>query len=247
MKFTLITLFPEEIKSSISFGVLGRAIKNKVIEIDYISLRDYSNNKYQSIDDKPYGGGPGMLIQAKPLIKAITKIRTERNKNIPVIFLTPQGQLFNQKTAQAYSHINELIIVSGRYEGFDERVHELIENSSEVSIGDYVISGGEIATAVIIDAITRLLPGVLGDENSAKQDSFSEGLLDYPHYTRPEEIEGVKVPEVLLSGNHNAINEWRIKQSIGKTFIKRPDLIEKRNLTDEEKEILNEYIKENKE
>ena len=246
MKFTLITLFPDEISSSMSFGVLGRAIKNNIIEINYVSLRDYSDNSYQSIDDKPYGGGPGMLIQAKPLIKAITKIRSERNKNIPVIFLTPQGKLFNQKIAKAYSQINELIIVSGRYEGFDERIHQLVKNSSEISIGDYVISGGEIATAVIIDAITRLLPGTLGDENSAKQDSFSEGLLDYPHYTRPEEIEDVKVPEVLLSGNHKAINEWRFKQSIGKTFDKRPDLIKKRNLTDEEKEILNEYIKDNK-
>jgi|TARA_B110000263_G_scaffold90715_1_gene79310 tRNA (guanine37-N1)-methyltransferase len=247
MKFTLITLFPDEISSSISFGILGRAIKNKVIEVDYISLRDYSDNKYQSIDDKPYGGGPGMLIQAEPLIKAINKVRSESNKNIPVIFLTPQGKLFTQKTAKAYSQINQLIIVSGRYEGFDERVHELVDNSSEISIGDYVISGGEIATAVIIDAITRLLPGALGDENSAKQDSFSEGLLDYPHYTRPEEVEGIKVPEVLLSGNHNAINQWRFKQSIGKTFDKRPDLIKKRNLTDEEEEILNEYIKDNKE
>ena len=247
MKYTLITLFPDEISSSISFGILGRAIKNKVIEVDYISLRDYSDNKYQSIDDKPYGGGPGMLIQAEPLIKAINKVRSESNKNIPVIFLTPQGKLFTQKTAKAYSQINQLIIVSGRYEGVDERVHELVENSSEISIGDYVISGGEIATAVIIDAITRLLPGALGDENSAKQDSFSEGLLDYPHYTRPEEVEGIKVPEVLLSGNHNAINQWRFKQSIGKTFDKRPDLIKKRNLTDEEEEILNEYIKDNKE
>jgi tRNA (guanine37-N1)-methyltransferase len=247
MKFTLITLFPDEISSSISFGILGRAIKNKVIEVDYISLRDYSDNKYQSIDDKPYGGGPGMLIQAEPLIKAINKVRSESNKNIPVIFLTPQGKLFTQKTAKAYSQINQLIIVSGRYEGFDERVHELVDNSSEISIGDYVISGGEIATAVIIDAITRLLPGALGDENSAKQDSFTEGLLDYPHYTRPEEVEGIKVPEVLLSGNHNAINQWRFKQSIGKTFDKRPDLIKKRNLTDEEEEILNEYIKDNKE
>ena len=247
MKFTLITLFPDEISSSISFGILGRAIKNKVIEVDYISLRDYSDNKYQSIDDKPYGGGPGMLIQAEPLIKAINKVRSESNKNIPVIFLTPQGKLFTQKTAKAYSQISQLIIVSGRYEGFDERVHELVDNSSEISIGDYVISGGEIATAVIIDAITRLLPGALGDENSAKQDSFSEGLLDYPHYTRPEEVEGIKVPEVLLSGNHNAINQWRFKQSIGKTFDKRPDLIKKRNLTDEEEEILNEYIKDNKE
>ena len=247
MKFTLITLFPDEISSSISFGILGRAIKNKVIEVDYISLRDYSDNKYQSIDDKPYGGGPGMLIQAEPLIKAINKVRSESNKNIPVIFLTPQGKLFTQKTAKAYSQINQLIIVSGRYEGFDERVHELVDNSSEISIGDYVISGGEIATAVIIDAITRLLPGALGDENSAKQDSFSEGLLDYPHYTRPEEVEGIKVPEVLLSGNHNAINQWRFKQSIGKTFDKRPDLIKKRNLTEEEEEILNEYIKDNKE
>mgnify|MGYP003322903392 CR=1 FL=1 len=244
MKFTLITLFPDEISSSISFGILGRAIKNKVIEVDYISLRDYSDNKYQSIDDKPYGGGPGMLIQAEPLIKAINKVRSESNKNIPVIFLTPQGKLFTQKTAKAYSQINQLIIVSGRYEGFDERVHELVDNSSEISIGDYVISGGEIATAVIIDAITRLLPGALGDENSAKQDSFSEGLLDYPHYTRPEEVEGIKVPEVLLSGNHNAINQWRFKQSIGKTFDKRPDLIKKRNLTEEEEEILNEYIKD---
>ena len=246
MKFTLITLFPDEIKSSITFGVLGRAIKNNIIEIDYVSLRDFSDNEYQSIDDKPYGGGPGMLIQAKPLIKAINKIRAERHNQIPVIFLTPQGKLFEQKIAEDYSQLNELIIVSGRYEGFDERVYDLVKNSTEVSIGNYVISGGEVATAVIIDAITRLLPNALGDINSAKQDSFTDGLLDYPHYTRPEEIQGLKVPKVLLSGNHKAINEWRIKQSIGKTYEKRPDLIEKRNLTTKEKKILDEYLEDNK-
>ena len=226
MKFTLITLFPDEISSSISFGILGRAIKNKVIEVDYISLRDYSDNKYQSIDDKPYGGGPGMLIQAEPLIKAINKVRSESNKNIPVIFLTPQGKLFTQKTAKAYSQINQLIIVSGRYEGFDERVHELVDNSSEISIGDYVISGGELAAMVVIDAISRRLPNVLGNASSLK-DSFTDNLLDYPYYTRPEQVDGQQVPDVLLSGNQAKIDAWRLEHSIKNTKQKRPDLLTK--------------------
>jgi tRNA (guanine37-N1)-methyltransferase len=244
MKFKVLTLFPENLKSSLDYGVIGRAQKEKIIDIECINPRDYSNNKYGSIDDKPYGGGPGMVIKAEPLIKAIEVAKEGTSEICPIVFLSPQGSLFSQQKAELFAKLKDLILVSGRYEGIDERVIELTENAIEISLGSFVLSGGEIAASAMIDSITRLIPGVLGDEMSASQDSFAEDLLDYPHYTRPELFRNISVPEVLLSGNHHEINRWRLKQALGRTHQRRPDLLEQRKLSDDETALLEEYLEE---
>jgi len=244
MKFNVITIFPEQLKKTLEFGVIGKAIEKKLIELNFIDPREFSDNDYGSIDDKAYGGGPGMVMQAEPILSSIQKAKKESKNNIKTVFLTPQGEQYTQKHAENFMQDNEIIIVSGRYEGFDERVIGLTKNSVEVSIGDYVLSGGEIASSVIIDSITRLIPGVLGDDQSAAQDSFTSGLLDHPHYTRPEIIRDKQVPNVLLSGNHKAIKRWRLKESIVTTFKKRPDLLKKRKLSKDEQQLLDEYLEE---
>jgi len=244
MKFNVITIFPEQLKKTLEFGVVGKAIEKKLIELNFIDPREFSDNDYGSIDDKAYGGGPGMVMQVEPILSSIEKAKKENKNNIKTVFLTPQGEQYTQKHAENFMQDNEIIIVSGRYEGFDERVIGLTKNSVEVSIGDYVLSGGEIASSVIIDSITRLIPGVLGDDQSAAQDSFTSGLLDHPHYTRPEIIRDKQVPNVLLSGNHKAIKRWRLKQSIVTTFKKRPDLLKKRKLSKDEQQLLDEYLEE---
>ena len=244
MKFNVITIFPEQLKKTLEFGVIGKAIEKKLIELNFIDPREFSDNDYGSIDDKAYGGGPGMVMQAEPILSSIEKAKKESKNNIKTVFLTPQGEQYTQKHAEHFMQDNEIIIVSGRYEGFDERVIGLTKNSVEVSIGDYVLSGGEIASSVIIDSITRLIPGVLGDDQSATQDSFTSGLLDHPHYTRPEIIRDKEVPSVLLSGDHKAIKRWRLKQSIVTTFKKRPDLLKKRKLSKDEQQLLDEYLEE---
>ena len=244
MKFNVITIFPEQLKKTLEFGVIGKAIEKKLIELNFIDPREFSDNDYGSIDDKAYGGGPGMVMQAEPILSSIEKAKKESKNNIKTVFLTPQGEQYTQKHAEHFMQDNEIIIVSGRYEGFDERVIALTKNSVEVSIGDYVLSGGEIASSVIIDSITRLIPGVLGDDQSAAQDSFTSGLLDHPHYTRPEIIRDKEVPSVLLSGDHKAIKRWRLKQSIVTTFKKRPDLLKKRKLSKYEQQLLDEYLEE---
>jgi len=244
MKFNVITIFPEQLKKTLEFGVIGKAIEKKLIELNFIDPREFSDNDYGSIDDKAYGGGPGMVMQAEPILSSIEKAKKESKNNIKTVFLTPQGEQYTQKHAEDFMQDNEIIIVSGRYEGFDERVIGLTKNSVEVSIGDYVLSGGEIASSVIIDSITRLIPGVLGDDQSAAQDSFTSGLLDHPHYTRPEIIRDKEVPSVLLSGDHKAIKRWRLKQSIVTTFKKRPDLLKKRKLSKDEQQLLDEYLEE---
>lgn len=244
MKFKVLTLFPENLKSSLDYGVIGRAQKQNIIDIEYINPRDYSDNNYGSIDDKPYGGGPGMVIKADPLLKAIEFAKGRASETCPVVFLSPQGLLFNQKKAESYAKFKDLILVSGRYEGIDERVIELTENALEISLGSFVLSGGEIAASAMIDSITRLIPGVLGHEMSALQDSFTEDLLDYPHYTRPELFRSISVPKVLVSGNHHEINRWRLKQALGRTYQRRPDLLEQRQLSDDETVLLEEYLEE---
>ena len=244
MKFKVLTLFPENLKSSLDYGVIGRAQKQNIIDIEYINPRDYSDNNYGSIDDKPYGGGPGMVIKADPLLKAIEFAKGGTSEICPVVFLSPQGLLFNQKKAESYAKFKDLILVSGRYEGIDERVIELTENALEISLGSFVLSGGEIAASAMIDSITRLIPGVLGHEMSALQDSFTEDLLDYPHYTRPELFRNISVPKVLVSGNHHEINRWRLKQALGRTYQRRPDLLEQRQLSDDETVLLEEYLEE---
>ena len=244
MKFNVITIFPDQLLQTLGFGVIGRAIENKLIELNFIDPREFSDNDYGSIDGKAYGGGPGMVMQVEPILSSIEKVKKESKNNIQTVFLSPQGEQYTQKHAELFMKQSEIIIVSGRYEGFDERVIGLTKNSVEISIGDYVLSGGEIASSVIIDSITRLIPGVLGDEQSAVQDSFTSGLLDHPHYTRPEIIKDKEVPNVLLSGNHEAIKRWRLKQSIVTTFKKRPDLLKQRKLSKDEQKLLDEYLEE---
>ena len=244
MKFNVITIFPDQLLQTLEFGVIGRAIENKIIELNFIDPREFSDNDYGSIDDKAYGGGPGMVMQVEPILSSIEKVKKESKNNIQTVFLSPQGEQYTQQHAELFMKQSEIIIVSGHYEGFDERVIGLTKNSVEISIGDYVLSGGEIAASVIIDSITRLIPGVLGDEQSAVQDSFTSGLLDHPHYTRPEIIRDKEVPNVLLSGNHEAIKRWRLKQSIVTTFKKRPDLLKQRKLSKDEQKLLDEYLEE---
>ena len=221
MKFEIITLFPEMFSAIKEEGVVARAIKKSIISISEWQLRDFSSNKYKNIDDKPYGGGGGMVMQVKPIRDCIAKIK-EKNPHTKVIYLSPQGQALNQSLVEKLASFDSLTLLCGRYEGVDERI---IENDIdyEVSIGDYVISGGELAAMVLIDSVSRRLPNVLGNEDSLK-DSFTDNLLDYPHYTRPETIDGQTVPQVLLSGNQAKIDAWRNEQSNKKTKQKRPDL-----------------------
>jgi tRNA (guanine37-N1)-methyltransferase len=247
MHFDIVTIFPEMF-AALDYGILGRAKKNGLITTTYFNLRDFANNKYGRIDDHSYGGGPGMVMMFEPLQRAINAAKNANKTPAKVIHLSPQGQLLTEENVKRFLDKDaekHLILIAGRYEGVDERLIEG-EVDEEWSIGDYVLSGGEIAAMVFIDAITRLIPGALGDEESAKQDSFSDSLLDYPHYTRPEIIAGGKVPEVLLSGDHEAIHRWRLKQSLGRTWLRRPDLLTKRILTEEESELLNEFIREQK-
>ena len=222
MKFDIITLFPEMFSAIKEEGVISRALKNSIISIREWQLRDFSSNKYKNVDDKPYGGGAGMVMQVKPIRDCLTKIK-ELEPNTKVIYLSPQGEPLNQKLVEKLTSFESLTLLCGRYEGVDERV---IENDIdfEVSIGDYVISGGELASMVLIDAVSRRLDSVLGNKDSLN-DSFTNNLLDHPHYTRPETIDGDSVPEVLLSGNQAKIDAWRQEQSIKNTKQKRPDIL----------------------
>ena len=222
MKFDIITLFPEMFSAIKEEGVISRALKNSIISIREWQLRDFSSNKYKNVDDKPYGGGAGMVMQVKPIRDCLTKIK-KLEPNTKVIYLSPQGEPLNQKLVEKLSSFESLTLLCGRYEGVDERV---IENDIdfEVSIGDYVISGGELASMVLIDAVSRRLDSVLGNKDSLN-DSFTNNLLDHPHYTRPETMDGDSVPEVLLSGNQAKIDAWRQEQSIKKTKQKRPDIL----------------------
>jgi len=227
----LISLFPELIQHATSFGVLGRSVKQQQLKLKCFNPRDYAEDKHRTVDDRPYGGGPGMLMKVEPLYKAIMAAKAEAAEKEPetvakVVYLSPQGQQLNQQLlVNTAAAANDLILIAGRYEGIDERIIESLVDE-EWSIGDYVLSGGEFAALVVVDAIVRLIPGVLGDDESALQDSFMQGLLDYPHYTRPETINGQTVPDVLLSGDHQAIKRWRLKQSLGRTWLRRPDLLD---------------------
>ena len=237
MKFNIVTIFPNELMRSLNYGVIGNAINDNKIRIDCHDPRIHADNKHNSIDDKPYGGGPGMVMQAEPVLKSIQQARNGEI-NIPVVFLSPQGKTFNQDKAKELSKLDEIIIVSSRYEGLDQRAIDQTDNHEELSIGEYILSGGETACAVMIDSISRLIPGVLGDRESILEESFSDGLLEYPHYTRPPEVNGDKVPEILLSGDHQKINQWRRMQSLKNTYLKRPDLIDRTNLSEDEIEII---------
>jgi tRNA (guanine37-N1)-methyltransferase len=247
--FHVITLFPEMVGHITAEGVLGRAIRQGIVGLTCWNPRDFTHDRHRTVDDRPYGGGPGMLMKVQPLADAIAAARTQAGDSAKVIYLSPQGQRLNQQKVSQLAACGteteaaDLILIAGRYEGIDER---LIEQhvDEEISIGDYVLSGGELAAVVLIDAIARMLPGVLGDEDSAQQDSFMQGLLDCPHYTRPEQINGVQVPDVLLSGDHKAIARWRLKQSLGRTWLRRPDLLEQLQLNEEQQALLAEFQRE---
>jgi len=243
MRFGVVSLFPEMVGTIGEFGVVGRAKRRELISIDIDNPRDYTNDVHRTVDDRPYGGGPGMVMKYEPVAAALEASKDRMAERCPVVFLSPQGQVFDQAMAKRFSELPGLILLAGRYEGIDERLVESLVDE-EVSLGDFVLSGGEIAAMAIIDAIVRLLPGVLGDDESAAQDSFMEGLLDCPHYTRPEEIAGLKVPDVLLSGDHAGIARWRHKQALGRSFERRRDLLDKLNLDDKQQMLLDEYLKE---
>ena len=243
-QFDVVSLFPEMFNTVFESGVTSRAIKEKYIGFRSWNPRHFTEGAYHKVDDRPYGGGPGMVMMYEPLAEAIGSAKNLQPE-AKVVYLTPQGTPLKQTTLQTMSERSGVILVCGRYEGIDERiVSELVDD--EYSIGDYVISGGELAAMVIIDGISRLLPGVLGHEDSAEQDSFVDGLLDYPHYTRPETIAGQTVPAELLNGNHEVIRKWRLKQALGKTWRYRPDLLREIELTSEQQMLLDEFIAENK-
>lgn len=243
MKFDIVTLFPEMVESVANIGVLGRAIKNGQIQLNSWNPRDYTTDKHRTVDDRPYGGGPGMLMKVQPLKLAIEDAKQAAPQS-RVIYMSPQGKTITQQDVIKLAEQPGLILIAGRYEGIDERIIET-HVDEEWSIGDYVLSGGELPALVLIDAIARMIPGVLGDAQSAQQDSFMQGLLDCPHYTRPEEIDGCTVPQVLLSGNHRDIDRWRLQQSLGRSWLRRPDLIEALNLTEEQKQLLEAFKREN--
>ena len=247
MKIDVITLFPELVASLQHYGVVGRALQDSKVELELTNPRDFTQDSNHRVDDRPYGGGPGMVMQFDPLSRALNHIQSKAKDEVSskVVYLSPQGQRLNQQEVRRLGKCQHMILLCGRYEGIDERFIET-RVDEEWSLGDYVISGGELAAMVLIDAITRTIPGVLGDDQSAEQDSFESGLLDYPHYTRPESIAGNDVPEELLSGDHQKIEQWRIKQALGRTFLRRPDLIEKYCLSEQEQHLLNEYLAEHK-
>jgi len=241
LNIDIITIF-HEMFDALKYGITGRALKNHLLALNYFNPRDYTENKYGKIDDHSYGGGPGMVMMVEPLRQAI--LDAKQKGPAKTILLTPQGRLLTQEKIKSLSQEKHLILICGRYEGIDQRLIDL-EVDEELSLGDYVLSGGEIAAMSIIDAITRLIPGALGDDTSSESESFSDGLLEYPQYTRPEIIHGKSVPKTLLSGNHEEIRLWRLKQSLGKTYLKRPDLLKKRELTTLESMLLSEFLAEN--
>src|SRR5690554_1860213 len=224
-------------RGPVSESIIDRACQKGLLEINLIDIRDYTFDKHNTADDYPYGGGAGMVMKVEPVYRAYQKIKRERTADSPVILLSPQGRTLNQDIVRELSSNKGLVLICGHYEGIDDRVRESIV-TDEISIGDYVLTGGEIAAMVLVDAVARMIPGVLGDEQSPVEDSFYNGLLDYPHYTRPREFEGMRVPEVLLSGNHGLIAEWRKKESLRRTLRRRPDLLKNRELSPEEEKLL---------
>jgi len=240
MKIGVISLFPEMFQAITHYGVTSRAVKNNLLDVKYWSPRDFAYDKHKTVDDRPYGGGPGMLMMVQPLRDAIHAAKSELGDDTKVIYLSPQGRKLEQKGVCELSKHGKVILVCGRYEGIDERIIQT-EIDEEWSIGDYVLSGGELPAMVMVDAIARFIPGVLHHEASAEEDSFVNGLLDCPHYTRPEVLDGMAVPDILMSGHHEEIRLWRLKQSLGRTWLRREDLLNNLALTDEEQRLLTEF------
>lgn len=224
MKFYVLTLFPDMINDGLSHSIIKRARDEGIISIETIDIRDFAKNKHRHVDDYPYGGGAGMVMQAQPIYDAYMSIKPKLSENCPVIYMTPQGKTFKQEKARSLSKLEDMVILCGHYEGVDERVIEEIV-TDEISIGDFVLTGGELAAMTVIDAVARLIPGVLNKEESFMEESFSENLLEYPQYTRPAEFMGRKVPDILLSGHHKNIEKWRREQALERTKRKRPDLL----------------------
>jgi tRNA (guanine37-N1)-methyltransferase len=240
MRFDVVTLFPGLLDIIRGQGVTGRALERGVVQLVPWNPRDYTHDVHRTVDDRPYGGGPGMVMKVEPLRAAILAARAAAPQS-RVAYLSPQGRVLDQAAVWEIAQRPGLILVAGRYEGVDERLLER-HVDEEWSLGDYVLSGGELPALVLMDAVIRLLPGVLGHTDSAEQDSYSDGLLDCPHYTRPEESDGLRVPEVLLGGNHEAIRRWRLQQALGRTWLRRPELLQTRQLTEEERRLLEEFI-----
>ncbi|BDY03754.1 tRNA (guanine-N(1)-)-methyltransferase [Ferrimonas sp. YFM] len=237
----VVTLFPEMFRAVTEFGVTGRAVKNGLIGLQTWNPRDFTHDRHRTVDDRPYGGGPGMLMMVQPLRDAIRAAKAEAGDEAKVIYLSPQGRPLTQQGVEELAQNKRMVLVCGRYEGIDERIIQS-EVDEEWSVGDYVLSGGELPAMNLIDAVSRLVPGVLGKQASAEQDSFSDGLLDCPHYTRPEVLDGQQVPQVLLSGNHESIRRWRLQQSLGRTWQRRPELLDNLALTDEQAKLLAEFV-----
>ena len=243
MKFDIVTIFPRMVEAGLAEGVIGRGIERGLLDVHVHDLRGYTTDRHRSVDDVPYGGGPGMVMKPEPLARAVEDIRERRGSPDTVVLLSPQGRTFTQTEAVRMSALRHVALLCGRYEGIDDRVRTLVA-TEELSIGDYVLSGGELPALVVLDAISRLVPGVVGDSRSVEEESFSRGLLDCPHYTRPSEFAGHKVPEVLLSGHHEDVRRWRAKAAIQRTLERRPALLEMAALDDEERALLDEIRKE---
>ena len=244
MTIDVVTIFPAMVEAALAAGVVGRAIEGGVLDVAIHDLRDFTTDKHRSVDDVPYGGGPGMVMKPEPIFRALDAIEARRGTSrgaMTVLLTTPQGTRFTQAAAERLSRAEHVVLLCGRYEGVDERVRSRVDE--EVSIGDYVVSGGELPALVVIDAIARHVPGVVGDDQSVAEDSFSRGLLDFPHYTRPAEVGLEKVPDVLLSGNHAEIRRWRKRESLARTLARRPELLENATLDDEERALLVELQK----
>ena len=243
MKFTLVTLFPEMVAGITDYGVTSRAVKRGIISVETVNPRDFTQDKHRTVDDRPYGGGPGMVMMIAPLRAAISHAKAQHHEMpAKVVYLSPQGAPFNQAKAMELAQLPALVLVAGRYEGIDQRLLEQ-DVDEEISVGDFVVSGGELPAMLVMDAIARCLPDVLGHEASAVEDSFMTGLLDCPHYTRPllDEETGMQVPQVLLSGDHAAIKAWRLQQALGQTWLKRPDLLVQKELSREEQQLLADF------
>ncbi len=244
MRYDILTLFPEMFSGVLGSSILKKAAEKKLVSYQVMDFRSYSKDKHQRVDDYPYGGGGGMVLAPQPIFDAIADLSKVKSQNKRIILLCPQGERYTQKKAEQLAQCDHLIFICGHYEGYDERIREQLV-TDEISIGDYVLTGGELGAMVIIDSVTRLLKGVLGNETSAITDSFSTGLLEYPHYTRPADFRGLKVPDVLLSGHHKNISEWRHQEAIKRTYKRRPDLLQNRELSECEKAWLKTYEEEN--
>jgi tRNA (guanine37-N1)-methyltransferase len=245
MKIEVVTLFPEMIAGAMRYGIVGRALERGLLTVGTEDPRAHTSDVHRTVDDRPYGGGPGMVLKPEPALAAIRAAQARLPEGSPRVCLSAQGEPFSQAVARQLAGLPGLLLVAGRYEGLDERVIEL-GIDRELSVGDYVLSGGELPALTVIDAVARLLPGALGDERSSGEDSFSEGLLDWPHYTRPEVFEGRQVPAVLLSGNHADIGRWRLAQAVARTWLRRPDLIARLGLTPEAQRLLSDFLSERK-